>query len=98
MNKVFLYDDRLELGGGTFASVSGFKLVAEGRSKCPEAVRSKTGRITGEIYDISEGTLEMMDAYYGLGIKMHERIEVDAYLAGGTPVKAFMYEYNLELV
>ena len=98
MHKVFLYDDRLDLGAGKFASVVGFKLVAEGLSQCPEAVRSKAGIIYGEIYEVSQGTLEMMDAYYGLGVNLHERIEVKVSLAGGTKVKVFMYEYNLELV
>lgn len=96
--RVFLYDRRIELGTAQFASVDGFKLVSSGFNKCPEAIRDDKNKIYGYIYNINSDILDMLDTYYGLGIKLHKRIMVKAVLKGGVDVSAYMYEFNMELV
>ena len=98
MNNVFLYDDKLDLGVGRFASVGGFELVQAGAGACPEAIKDDSGKIYGYIYEINDEMLEMLDMYYGLGVNLHERILVDAVLEGGVIISTYMYEYNMELV
>jgi gamma-glutamylcyclotransferase (GGCT)/AIG2-like uncharacterized protein YtfP len=98
MNKVFLYDNKLDLGLGHFASVGGFKLVTAGFNECVEAVPDTNGRIYGYIYEVNDGVLGMLDMYYGLGIELHQRITTTAVLEGGVEINVDMYEYNLELV
>jgi len=95
--KVFLYDNRFELGIGLFASAKGYKLVSAGLSETPEAVTNNGSMIYGYIHEVDQDVLDMMDTYYGLGVKLHERIEIDAVLAGGVKVKAQMYEFNMEI-
>ena len=98
MHNVFLYDNKLDLGLGQFASVSGFKLVSLGFNKCPEAIKDGDSKIYGYIYEISNQMLEILDTYYGLGVQLHERIAVEATLEGGIVIDVYMYEYNMELV
>ncbi|MHA2063666.1 MAG: gamma-glutamylcyclotransferase family protein [Candidatus Thorarchaeota archaeon] len=98
MHKVFLYDNKLDLGLGQFASVNGFKLVSSGFNKCPEAIKDEDNKIYGYIHEISNQMLEILDTYYGLGVNLHNRIAVQAVLEGGIVVDVSMYEYNMELV
>lgn len=95
---IFLYDNKLDLGIGTFASVGGFRLVTEGRNRCLEAIKDDDEKIYGYIYEIDNDTLGMLDMYYGLGLDLHERITVVATLEGGSIIIVDMYEYNMELV
>lgn len=100
--KVFLYDDRLDLGSGILARVDGFKLVVVNHSfsNSPEAIRSEKKSIYGYVYEINEDVLEYLDAYYGVGVGLHERIKATASLEGGVTYDVIMYEcsYDLELV
>jgi len=98
MHNIFLYDNKLDLGIGQFASVGGFKLVSAGFGECPEAIPDKDNRIYGYIYEIDNDILEMLDMYYGLGINLHKRIMIKAILEGGIIIDVQMYEYNMELV
>ena len=98
MHKIFLYDKKLDLGIGRFASVGGFKLISAGNNECPEAIREDSDKIYGYIYEVNDGILEMLDMYYGLGVELHERINVKAALEGGVTIDVQMYEYNMELV
>jgi len=96
MHNVFLYDNRLDLGTGQFATVGGFKLIAAGYGECPEAIIDKDNKIYGYIYKIKDDILDMLDTYYGLGLKLHNRISVEATLLGGVKLNTYMYEYNME--
>jgi len=98
MHNVFLYDNKLDLGIGQFASVGGFKLISAGRNECPEAIREDSDKIYGYIYEIKDDILDMLDMYYGLGVDLHKRISAKAALEGGVIVDIQMYEYNMELV
>ena len=98
MHNVFIYDDKIDLGLGQFSSVGGFSLVTEGRNECVEAIREDDAKIYGYIYEVNDGILDMLDTYYGLGVKLHKRISVKAALQGGVTIDVYMYEYNLELV
>ncbi len=98
MHNVFLYDNKLDLGIGKFASVNGFKLVTSGFNECLEAIKDENETIYGYIYEISNDVLEMLDTYYGLGVDLHERITTESILAGGATTKVYMYEFNMELV
>ena len=94
MHKVFLYDNKIDLGMGMFASVGGFKLVDLGKPDCLEAIQDDENQIFGYLYDVNDGVLDGLDTYYGLGIDLHKRILVQARLLGGAPISAFMYEYQ----
>jgi len=98
MHKIFLYDKKLDLGIGRFASVGGFKLISAGINECIEAIQEDSGKIYGYIYEVEDGVLEMLDMYYGLGIDLHERISAKAALEGGVTIDVQIYQYNMELV
>ena len=96
MNKVFLYDNKLDLGIGNFASVVGYECMSFKDRDGVEAVPA-TGqyeRIYGYVYDVDDDVLDMLDVYYGVGIGMHRQVNVLATLEGGASINAIMYEFQ----
>ena len=98
MIKVFIYDKNVNWPNGLFAKIDGFRLVTEAHTfdNTIEAIRDDNECIYGYIYEISEDTLDSLDAYYGLGIGMHDRIQIQAILNGGATLDVYLYEYIVE--
>ena len=96
MVRVFLYDNRLELGRGVLAQVDGFKLtyVSHTFSSSPEAIRNDKKSIYGYVYEVDESVMKGLDAYYGVGIGLHHRIVVKANFEGGLSYPVTMWEYT----
>lgn len=94
--KVFLYDNLIDLGKGTFARVDGYQLTIMPHTftVSPEAIKNECKSIYGYVYDVDQSMLEYLDAYYCVSAGIHERRMVPVSVEGGITYQAMMWEYT----
>lgn len=97
--KVFITGNEFPNLEGDTAILHGYRMAADpcyrGKVLIPSTTRTSA---YGRVIEVDKFDIEMMDAYFCVGLDVYSRVEVEVQCEGANTTKCYAYVYNVELV